>query len=223
MTPSSISPSYAKLRAALLAFHVVAVVVLSLPGPQVARSNRWQSRLMRQDLADWAAQLQWLGIRVSAEELGRTAQGLAESYVAWRGVAVAPFQAYSEVTKARQGWAMFASPQRHPYEFHVDGLTDRGWTPLYRPHDDEARFLAPYLLHNRMRKFQGRFARAMKDHYYEDFTAFVARRALEENPELRAVWLGLYGYASLPPERVRAGERPSGRYDNVRIFGREAR
>ena len=62
----------------------------------------------------------------------------------------------------------------------------------------------------------------MKDHYYEDFTAFVARRALAQNPELRAVWLGLYGYASLPPERVRAGERPIGSYDNVRIFGREA-
>lgn len=206
----------------MLAFHVAAIVVLSLPGAQVARSNRWQSRLMRQDLADWAAQLDSLGISVSPDELGRTAQGVAEGYVALRSVAVAPFEAYSAVTKARQGWAMFASPQRHPYEFHVDGLTAEGWKPLYRPHDDRARFLAEFLLHNRMRKFQGRFARAMKDHYYEDFTAFVARRALAQNPELRAVWLGLYGYASLPPERVRAGERPIGSYDNVRIFGREA-
>lgn len=218
---SNTSSSYAKVRAALLAFHVIAVVVLSLPGAQVARGNRWQSRLMRQDLADWAAQLQKLGVSVTAEELGRTAQGIAEGYVAFRSVAVAPFEAYSAVTKARQGWAMFASPQRHPYEFHVDGLTEHGWTPLYRPHDEQAQFLAEYLLHNRMRKFQGRFARAMKDQYYEDFTAFVARRALEQNPDLRAVWLGLYGYASLPPERVRAGERPTGSYDNVRIFGRE--
>jgi hypothetical protein len=220
MIPST-SSRYAKVRAALLAFHVVAVIVLSLPGAQVARSNRWQSRLMRHDLADWAAQLERLGLSVSADELGRTAQGIAEGYVAVRSVVVAPFEAYSSVTKARQGWAMFASPQRHPYEFHVDGLTEHGWVPLYRPHDERAQFQAGYLLHNRMRKFQGRFARAMKDHYYEDFTAFVAGRALEQNPELRAVWLGLYGYASLPPERVRDGARPSGSYDNVRIFGRE--
>jgi len=220
MTPSTPS-TFAKVRAALLALHVLAVLVLSLPGAQVARANRWQSRLMRQDLADWADQLQSLGISVSADELGRTAQGIAEGYVAFRSAAVAPFQTYSEITKARQGWAMFASPQRHPFEVHVDGLTERGWVPLYRPHDERARFLDEFLLHNRMRKFQGRFARAMKDHYYEDFTGFVAQRALERNPDLRAVWLGLYGYASLPPERVRAGERPSGAYYEVRVFGRE--
>src|SRR5262245_38708599 len=108
MTPNP-SSKYAKVRAALLAFHVIAIVVLSLPGAQVARSNRWQSRLTGQALADWAVQLHKVGISVRAGELGRTAQGVAEGYFALRSVVVAPFEAYSAATKARQGWAMFAS------------------------------------------------------------------------------------------------------------------
>jgi hypothetical protein len=211
-----------KLRAALLAFHVLAVIALSLPGAQIARSARWNSRLMRQDVADWAAALNRLGIHVAPEELRRRLHALATSYVVVRSELVAPFALYAQVTGARQGWAMFASPQRRPSELHVDGITAQGLRPLYRPHDSHAAFMADYFLNNRMRKFQGRFARAMRDQYYEDFAKFVAKRAFVQYPELSEVRVALYSYAALPPERVRAGARPEGSYDNVRTFSRGA-
>jgi hypothetical protein len=211
-----------KLRAALLAFHVLAVIVLSLPGAQVARSARWNSRLMQKDVADWAAELGKLGIHVTPSDLQQRLFTLASGYVAIRNELVAPFDLYARVTGARQGWAMFASPQRRPAELHVDGLTAQGFRPLYRPHDPNAAFMADYFLHNRMRKFQGRFARAMRGQFYEDFTKFVAKRAFERFPEVSQVRIALYGYATLSPELVRAGTRPEGSYDNVRLFSREA-
>jgi hypothetical protein len=135
---------------------------------------------------------------------------------------LAPFSFYATVTGARQSWSMFASPQRRPSEFHVDGLTKSGWEPLYRPHDPAATLLSDYLLHNRMRKFQGRFARAMNEQNYEDFARFIAKRMLEERSDVSEVRIALYGYAALPPERVRNGESPAGTYDSVRHFPREA-
>jgi hypothetical protein len=211
-----------KLRAALLAFHVLAVIVLSLPGAQVARSARWNSRLMQKDVADWAAELGGLGVHITPEDLQRRLHAVASSYVALRSELVAPFDLYARVSGARQGWAMFASPQRRPAEFHVDALTAQGFRPLYRPHDPNAAFMADYFLHSRMRKFQGRFARAMRDQFYEDFTKFVAERAFERFPEISQVRIALYAYATLSPEFVRAGARPEGSYENVRLFSREA-
>lgn len=179
---------------------------------------------MQKDLADWSAQLRALGLEIDPERLGQTVRGLAEGYVAVRGEAVMPFERYARATGARQGWAMFASPQRHPYEFHIDARadTEADWSPLYRPHDGEASFLSDYLRHNRMRKFQGRFARALRAEYYEDFAAFIARRAFDDTTATQ-VRVALYGYATLSPERTRAGERPNGSYDRERIFARSAR
>ncbi len=210
-----------KLRATLLAFHVVAVIALSLPGPQVASSARWNSRLMQKDMADWAAQLRAIGINVTAEEFGRGVRSLAEGYVALRNQIVSPFDLYARVTQARQGWAMFASPQRHPAELRVDGLVGGRWQPLVRPHDPEAAFMSDYLRHNRVRKFQGRFARALRNGYYDDFAAFLARRAFHARPDVERVQVSLFSYAALGPEQVRSGQKIEGESLHLRVFERK--
>lgn len=214
----SVSPN---LRAALLAFHVVAVLALSLPRGQSPHSKRWESPLMQRDLADWARQLQALGVTMTTEQLKDWAKRFNAAYMELRERLLWPFELYAEVTGARQGWAMFASPQRHPFELHVDALARGEWRPLYRPHDPNAAFMSDFFSHNRIRKFRGRFARVMKGRAYEQFAAFIARRAFEHDASVERVRVRLYAYASLPPERVRVGERPQGTYHHERTFSRE--
>jgi hypothetical protein len=223
--PSRLNPTkhraWPQLRAVLLGFHVLAVVVLSLPGTQMARPARWESRLMKQDLADWSAELRKVGVAMSPEALGQRLQGLARGYVDLRSTLTAPFDFYARLIGMRQSWAMFASPQRHPSEVHVDGLTAQGWQPLYRPHDANADFMGDFLRHNRLRKFQGRFAREMRGEYYQDFADFLGRRALVADPGLSQARVRLFSYASLPPARVRQGARPEGSYSHERVSSRE--
>jgi hypothetical protein len=207
-----------QVRAALIAFHALAVVVLATPGEGLLNQRQWASANARDDLQRWADRL-----GTDPQSLQRTAWNTAASYVAIRKVVAAPFIPYAEVSGMRQGWSMFASPQRHPAELHVDILDASGqWQPIWRPHDDAHDWNRRQFDHNRFRKFLGRFARDFRPQHYQQAAQWVATKAAREHPDATAVRVQLYRFASLPPERVRAGEVPEGRYANTLEFDAEA-
>lgn len=210
----------AKGRAAFVLFHAVSILVLCLPAG-VASETRWASKTTQRDLADWAAKLQGLGIDTDKSSLEATLKRLAEGYIDVRRVLARPFGLYTRVTLTYQGWTMFASPQRRPYEIHVDGLVDGAWIPLHRPLDDTADVFDGYLQHNRVRKFTGRFAKNFSDVNYTDFATFLAKRAFEARPDVERVRVSLYGYTTPPPERAARGERSDGQYEHELELSRE--
>lgn len=201
-------------------FHAVSILVLCLPAG-VASETRWASKTTQRDLNDWAAKLRGLGFDTTKESLEETLKGLAHSYIDVRKVLAKPFGLYTRVTLTHQGWAMFASPQRRPYELHVDGWVNGAWVPLHRPLDERADVYDGYLEHNRVRKFTGRFAKNFVDHIYTDFARFLAKRAFEERPDVERVKVSLYGYDTLPPERAARGEAPAGQYEHELELTRE--
>jgi hypothetical protein len=211
---------HAKARAAFVLFHALSILVLCLPAG-VANETRWASTTTQRDLNDWAAKLQSLGIQTDKDSLEQTLKGLAQGYIEVRRVLARPFGLYTRVTLTHQSWAMFASPQRRPYELHVDGLVGDAWVPLHRPLDDSANVYDGYLQHNRVRKFTGRFAKNFSDANYTDFATFLARRAFEARPDVERVRISLYGYATLPPEQAARGERPEGAYEHPLELSRE--
>jgi hypothetical protein len=203
-----------RLRAGFVAFHGAAVVLLSLPTGAVS-DERWKSKGTQADLAEWGSGLG------EGNDFALWFQRVAKGYADVRGVVVAPFNLYAESTGARQGWAMFSSPQRYPAEVHVDAKIDGQWVAIYRPHDEATAFDSAFLTHHRLRKFQGRFAREWKGKRFQEFAAFLAKRALAAHPNAEAVRVRLERKRSLPPEAVRMGTKAKGSYEVTHVFDRK--
>ncbi len=220
MSAGAWSRAWPHLRALLVLFHCSAVVVLSLPGSSMLDRARWRSENLKSDFAGWSSALSKVGVTIPPEELGVRVRGVAERYLRVRSLLVAPFGHYPRLSGANQGWAMFASPQRHPAEVHVDVLEAGAWRPLFRPRDPAASWQSGPLTHHRMRKLMGRFAREYRDGVFSELAAFLASRAFSDVPAAERVRVRLYRYDSLPPERVQRGERPQGRYAERREWGR---
>jgi hypothetical protein len=201
------------LRAAFVLFHGLAIVVLSLPSGNVSKA-RWSSKGTQADLAEWGQELGADG------DFAERFRAFAEGYARVRGAAATPFAQYADVTGARQGWAMFSSPQRHPAELHVDLWRDGQWEPLWRPHDDAAAWNRSFFENHRLRKFQGRFAREWKGQRFAEFADFVGRRALVDHPEAARARVRLLRKKSLPPDAVARGERPKGTYETSVVIER---
>jgi hypothetical protein len=214
-----LAPVWPHLRTLFIAFHVAAVVVLSLPAPRVMLDSRgWESENTRLELVRWSERLRQLGIDTTAERFGAAVRRLAERYLRVRTVITAPFTQYSRWTGTIQGWAMFAAPQKYPAELHIDILEGGTWRPIYRPHSAEHDFWGARFRHNRMRKQLGRFARTFHSDTYDRLAQYVAREAALAYPQARAIRVQLWRYETLSPEAVRAGQTPTGRYEETRRF-----
>ena len=213
-------PAWPHVRAGLVALHVVSLVVLSLPeAGDVHDPRRWQTENARADLRQMAARLTAWGWSIDEHGLERALWSAGDAYLQVQRPLAAPFEVYAELTGSRQGWTMFASPQRHPAELHVDVEEGGEWQPLQRPHSDQHAWNRRQLEHNRFRKFLGRFARGFHQRHYDEAARWLATKAAREHPEASRVRVRLFRYATLPPERVRAGEEPEGgRYKHERVF-----
>lgn len=217
-----LAPAWPHLRTLFIAFHVAAVVVMSLPRPGVMLDERgWESENTRLELVRWSERLGQLGIDTTPEGLAHAMRRLAGRYLGVHAVITAPFAQYTRRTGAIQGWAMFASPQKYPAELHIDILEGKTWRPIYRPHSAEHDFWGEHFRHNRMRKQLGRFARTFDTGSYDRLAQYVAREAALAHPQARAIRVRLWRYETLSPEAVRAGQTPSGRYEHDRRFNAE--
>ncbi|MCX4240612.1 hypothetical protein [Paraliomyxa miuraensis] len=221
-------PAWPHVRAILIALHVLSLVVLSLPtAGAIHDRRRWQTANARDDLRRMAARLTAWGLATDEHQLEQALWSAGDAYLRVQRPIAAPFQRYAELTGSRQAWQMFASPQRHPAEVHVDielsGPAGSQWQLLYRPHSDEHAWNREQFDHNRFRKFFGRFARGFIRSHYDQSARWIATKAAREHPEASRVRVRLARYETLPPERVRAGERPAlDKYEHERVFDAEA-
>ena len=215
-------PAWPHVRAVLVALHVMSLVVLALPTEGAVHTrNRWKTANARADLRQMADRLTRWGWPMDEHELERALWDLGTAYLKVQQPIAAPFQWYAKVSGSRQAWRMFASPQRHPAELHVEVERDGRWVPIYAPHSDEYAWNRRQFEHNRFRKFLGRFARGFIRRDYEQTTRWVATQAAREHPEATRVRVRLYRYDTLPPARVSAGDTPPGRYEHTKVFEAE--
>lgn len=208
-----------QLWAVFILFHSVAIIMLALPGDALVGRSRWASTNTKSDFAGWSRALNKLGVQNTPEQLGKWVYGVAEGYVRARRAVIGPFERYRDATGSKQGWAMFASPQRHPVEVHVDAFEAGVWRPLYRSRQSE--WMSTQMDHARLRKLVGRFAREYRDNVFDELARFLGRRALADFPNVERVRVRLYRWDSLSADRVRAGEKPSGKYTQAREWTRE--
>lgn len=211
--------AWPQVRAALVLFHVLAVFILSLPGPAITNEAVWNTRVARTDFDDWSKSL-----GSDPDTFRSRLRSIALGWIEVRDVLAAPFKPYANLTQMTQAWSMFASPQRNPTELHVIGDVGRGFdVPLYKPHDPDAALFADWLSHNRLRKLRGKFGRVSPGRTYDELARYLARRACEARPDLLRVRVALWAYRSLGHEDRAQGKVPAGKYENERVFDCEAR
>ena len=216
-------PAWPHVRAVLIGLHVLSLVVLSLPDAgAVHNRRRWQTANARSDLRQLADRLQRWGLDTDEHRLERTLWDMGTAYLRVQQPIAAPFRWYARVTGSRQAWRMFASPQRHPAELHVDLERNGRWETIYVPHSDQYAWNREQFEHNRFRKFLGRFARGFIPQHYDEAAHWVATRAAIEHPNATQVRVRLYRYDTLPPAKVTGGQTPRGRYEHAKVFDAEA-
>jgi hypothetical protein len=211
----------------LIAAHVVAMLALAFPsGDSLSNRAAWRSENAQADFADWAAALEAFGVELTGEELERELWDFVRTYGDARHTATTPFRPYARALGLYQRWQMFASPQRHPGELHVDILErgaagDERWRPIFRSRSSEYTWRRRQLDNNRLRKYVGRFARGFVRAHYEGLADWLASAAAREFKGALRIRVRVYRYRSRSPARVRAGLRPRGRYEHARYFDAE--
>src|SRR5262245_20837049 len=103
------------IRAVLVAYHVLALVVLSFPSPPSGmQRGQWENPTVQNEFKMWAERLSSVGWQMSTQELDSMLWELSKRYVAGREKVSAPFDVYVTYSGARQSWRMFVAPQRYP-------------------------------------------------------------------------------------------------------------
>jgi hypothetical protein len=208
----SLRQRWPKIRAALLAFHVAAVLVSSFPGSgRLTDRTRWEDQRTRGEIALWAERMQSWGIDTSPERLEARLWSLVHGYVAFRNGLAAPFQPYVDTAGVTQTWGMFRSPQRRPGELRVSIRERKRWRRVHLSRSEEYDYLAVELDHNRMRK---QVARAITDPaLFEDIARWIGRRGARDFPDASHMVVEMLRFDALPPDKLRQGQPPSRRIE----------
>jgi hypothetical protein len=118
LAPLLSSPRWPKIRAVLVALHVLAVLAVACPAPVKGSDEKsWRRPGVRAELAAWKKRLHGIGVDVTEAELAELGRAVSTSWSSARNTAAAPAIAYLKAIGATQGWYMFTAPDRAPQRF----------------------------------------------------------------------------------------------------------
>lgn len=178
-----------QLRAAFVLFHVLMVVVLSLPRPgQLDKPSAWQKPRVQRNFATGTRLLRGLGVPLEDGTLQAYTWDAAQFYLRAQDVLAKPFAPYVRAVGIRQGWRMFLTGGREASREHIEIMEDGRWRTLYVRGSDQHRWLGRELDYHRLRKLCG-FATKGHDGEWEAFAQFLAHRAAREFPRASALRL----------------------------------
>ena len=208
------------LRAAFVAFHLLAVTVVALPGVGGGMSrNAWQAPTVQEEFRAWTERLRAFGLDLTVKELEDRLWSFAVVYESARHRILGPLRVhptsgalegspigtYLSATHTAQSWRMFVAPHRYPGRLVVDLDRGEGFEPLYMARSTEHEWHRAWLDHDRMRSAVFRYAWAHFKPHRRDFATFLARHAAEEFPDGRQLRVGFLRYRTRSPEEVRGG------------------
>jgi hypothetical protein len=204
-----------QLRAAFVLFHVLMVVVLSLPRPaELDRASAWQKPRIQRNFATGTRLLRGLGLPLEDGSLQALTWDAAQFYLRAQKRITAPFAPYAHAVGIRQGWRMFLTGGREASREHIEILEGETWRPLYVRGSREQRWFGRQLDYHRFRKVCG-FAVKGHEHEWRAFAKFLARQAAYEFPQASALRLRAELFDVPTAAEARAGVTPPVK------FGRE--
>jgi hypothetical protein len=195
------------IRALLVGYHVLAVLVLAFPAPPGNMQRKaWENPTVQDELAQWSARLRGLGADVSASELDDTLYGLAKRYHAGRARVIAPFEPYATYAGVRQSWQLFAGPQRYPLRLEVSLREGAGkWRTIYESRSDEHHWRSDLFERYRMRRVVSMTTWGDK-HQLDMLCDWIATQAARDFPAATEVMIRQFRYRTPSPAEALEGK-----------------
>ena len=201
---ASWSALWPHLRALLILVHLLSVVILSLPSSsRLSDKSHWDAPSQQTELNAWANRL-----GVEKKNFESFVWRNTQRYVNARKWIARPFLKYADYSGSRQGWTMFSSPRLVTGRFEVEVETQGKWELVFRPLDSDADWNVWQFEHNRLRKLLGRLATKPRQRAYNELTSWIAKELARDFPRATRARISLMTWKTLPPEKIRAGERP---------------
>ncbi len=199
---------WAHIRAVLVAFHVLAVVLMALPAPSGGmRRSAWKDPTVQAELTAWADRL-GQDHQVFEDRLWE----VATAFMDLRHAVLAPFQPYYRYAGTTQSWRMFVAPHRYPARLHIDIDRGEGWEPVYVARHPEHDWLGHHLDHDRMRSAVFRYAWKHYRRMFRLFSDWLAIEAARDFPEASRIRVRYFKYKTLSPAEALAGAEPEGHW-----------
>jgi hypothetical protein len=209
----------AALVCALVTLHVVAVTLKAIPAPAGATDRAaWKSPLAQEEFAAWADRLGSWGISVTPTELEEWLWDATGRFLDVRDRILAPFEPYYQFCGTGQGWRMFVGPNRYPTRLSIDIEELDTWQTIYAERAPHNAWRHSRLDHEHLRTAIFTMAFFKEYKRFDEFADWIARRAGQAFPRARRVRVRLYEFRTLPPDEVRAGHTPPGKFVRSKEF-----
>jgi hypothetical protein len=206
--PSSWVKRWPAVRAVLVTYHVLALVVLSFPSPPSGmQRSAWENPTVQNEFKLWAARISSLGWELDAKSLDALLWDVSKKYVAGREKVVAPFDPYTTYTGARQSWRMFVAPQRFPVRIEVSVREgSRPWQKVYESRSAEHAWLAHLLEKYRLRRIVFATAWDKDARQFKMLCDWLAKQAARDFPAATEVMIRQQRYRTPTPEEALLGK-----------------
>ena len=206
-------PRWPQFRAALIAAHLLAVVLKAIPAPEGAMNKRdWANPTVQGELKMWTQTLNGAGLSVTQAELEDQLFVLAKGYMTVRNGVMTPFRPYHRYFGADQNWRLFVAPHMYPSRLSIEVLQPVAgkpvWQQVYYPLSDKD-WQAELIENGRMRPALFRYSWKRYRGSYRQFSAFLAERAAADFPSATKMRTRWWTGRSPSPEQVISEKLPT--------------
>lgn len=196
------------VRAVLVAYHVLAVILVAFPSPPGNLSRgAWDNPTIQNEFRLFAERLRAVGVHKTPKELDADLYALAKKYLSVRDKVTAPFAPYATYAGVRQSWRMFVGPQRYPVRIEVNIRDKPGgeWRKVYESRAPEDAWLHATFEKYRMRRVV--YATAWDNpRQFKQLCDWIAARAARDFPQAVEVMIRHLRYRTPTPAEALAGE-----------------
>ena len=160
------------LRAALVLFHLTAVVLMAIPAPEGGMDRKqWEEPMVQEEFQTWATML-----HVETRPFQDFLWELAVKFMDVRYRVLQPFRKYYEWAGTDQSWRMFVAPARQPTRVRVEVVFPDETRTLYLQNDPNHTWNARIFESYRYRSLLFRYGWPQYGEHMQQFSWWVARQ-----------------------------------------------
>jgi hypothetical protein len=197
-------------RAALIAFHLVAMGANALPAVNSAALSKSarSTPTARAEIRAWTQRLQGLGVSTQEAQVEADALRVLRAWLSLRATVTAPFRPYAHAFGLKQPWLLFVGADRFPSRLDIDVERDGRWEPLQSLYPLSGPWRARFWDQTRIRGSVYAYTWKAYRGRYRDLSRWVARRVAEDDPTATRVRLQLVRIPTPTAAERQRGEVP---------------
>ncbi len=211
------SAAWPQVRAAVVAFHLVAITLSALPSPEGGMNRAtWADPTVQAEFAAWAGRF-GMEPKVFEERLWE----LASSYGSGYRVLLTPVRPYENLVGSEQSWKMFVAPHRFPTRLEIAARPKGGaWEVLFYESSPTATWRREVLRLERLRSAIFRWGWPNYATAWSKGCTAIAKLALDDFPKMDEVRCRFWKAKSPSPAEARKGDLPAGKWTSARLVRR---